>query len=100
MSKEEWGSWTDRSLAWDRQKGITLSFKEGTTPDQMVIAGIGIIVSVYTGASTGTSKRNSGTQTTGQGIIFYADGISLKFFYYFCQHYYNTILILRYAESD
>ena len=41
-SKEEWGSWTDRSLSWDRQKEISLSFKEGTTPEQMVIAAIGI----------------------------------------------------------
>lgn len=41
-SKEEWGSWTDRSLSWDRQKEISLSFKEGMTPEQMVIAAIGI----------------------------------------------------------
>ena len=39
---EEWGSWTDSSLAWDKQKEIALSFKEGTTPEQMVIAAIGI----------------------------------------------------------
>lgn len=41
-SKEEWGSWTDRSLSWDKQKEISLSFKEGTTPKQMVTAAIGI----------------------------------------------------------
>jgi len=41
-SKEEWGSWTDRSLAWNREKEIVLSFKQGTTPEQMVIAAIGI----------------------------------------------------------
>jgi hypothetical protein len=39
-SKEEWGSWTDYSLAWDRQKEILLSFKQGTTPEQMVLAAI------------------------------------------------------------
>ena len=41
-SKEEWGNWTDRSLSWDRQKEISLSFKVGTTPEQMVIAAIGM----------------------------------------------------------
>ncbi|MBR3080996.1 MAG: hypothetical protein IKH01_14505 [Prevotella sp.] len=40
--KEEWGSWTENSLAWNKEKEISLSFKEGTTPEQMVTAAISL----------------------------------------------------------